>query len=638
MPEAEFLSKEYGNKREFYVEKIKQAGNENLANILENATAQEITQEGYIKGLTTNFPEHKSQLEAFKESVEELQEQEKEAYDYTQYFREPGPKEFVPKWLADDIENDYKFQKVKDSEKLYVFKNGYYQAKGQQIVQEECEKRLGEYYRQRRFKEVLSQIESRSFIKRREFTPPSRKLNLENGVYDLEKEELLEHDPEYFFTHKIPVKYNPQAECPNIHEFLSDIVETEQEEKTLREIAGYSLLPDYPISKAFMLLGKGSNGKSRYLDLVRAIVGQQNIEEKGLQQLEENRFATAQLEGRLACVDDDMDSDKLKRTSTMKKLTGGSRIGAEIKYGGQFSFENYAKLLFACNELPRTADNSDGFYRRWILVEFPYKFKENPDPENPKEKQGIPDKRLKEKILNEKELEGFLWWSIEALKDVLENDEFTHAPETNEARKKWREFSTPLVQFIENFVQQGKTLKQARSESESEESISDYNYDYVRKDFLKEVIGDYCEARSHSRPSKKKIKRALDNSDLYFGTSRTNKEPDSRQVPVYSGLKVKVNFGGVAGLQPYSETFRHACAGGRVESSLQSVQPYNRGDVDRALEKVKYEIEKDERDSVPVQDVEDELDLREDVFQKALDILKEDGEVFEPESGKVRVM
>jgi P4 family phage/plasmid primase-like protien len=629
MSEAEVLSEEYGDKRNFYVEKIRQSGNDNLANILENATPQEITKDGFIDGLVTSFPEYKPQLEAFKEAVEDLQEQEKEAYDYTQYFREPGPKKFVPKWLADDIEEDYDFKKVKDSEQLYVFKDGYYQAKGQQIVQEECEKRLGEYYRQRRFKEVLSQIESRSFIKRREFTPPSRKINLDNGVYDLEEEDLIDHDPEFYFTHKVPVKYNPKADCPNIHEFLSDVVETEAEEKTLREIAGYCLLPDYPVSKAFMLLGKGSNGKSRYLDLVRAMVGQQNIEEKGLQQLEENRFATAQLEGKLSCVDDDLDSDKLKRTSTMKKLTGGSRIGAEIKYGGQFSFENYAKLLFACNELPRTADNSDGFYRRWILVEFPYKFKENPDSENPKEKQGIPDKRLKEKILDQEELEGFLWWSIEALKDVLDNDEFTHAPTTEEARQKWREYSTPLVQFIENFVDQGKTYKQAQKEAENEEGINEYNYDYVRKDFLAEVIGDYCEARSHSRPSKKKIRNALDNSDLYFGSSRTTKEPESRQVPVYSGLKIQVNFTGVAGLRTYSDTFRHACAGGRVESSEQSVQPCNPQEVSRNLDTVREKVEEAGSDGISVSEIAEEADLTEYVVEEALDQLSSDGQVFE---------
>jgi len=31
-------------------------------------------------------------------------------------------------------------------------------------------------------------------------------------------------------------------------------------------------------------------------------------------------------------------------------------------------------MIFACNELPRVYDTSKGFWRRWILINFPYEF------------------------------------------------------------------------------------------------------------------------------------------------------------------------------------------------------------------------------------------------------------------------
>jgi len=346
------------------------------------------------------------------------------------------------------------------------------------------------------------------------------------------------------------------------------------------------------------------------------------------------RFGTHELQGKLACVDDDLSSRKIdeEAAGTMKKLTGGSRIGAEVKYGGHYNFYNYANPVFAANELPRTVDDTDGFYRRWILVEFPYKFKENPDPENDLEKKGKPKKQLMEEIASQDEIEGFLWWAIEGLKDVLSQDEFTHAPTTQEAREKWREYSVPLVKFIQTYVEQGVTRSQAEREAEEDEDISDYTYDYVRKDFIQQVIGDYCEARSHSRPSKKSITKELE-KEFYVGTkSRTRKEPEDERVRVYSGIKLSYpDVGGCPGVLTYSETLRHACAGVRVESSKQSVDTGTGGS---SFKSEILDLVEDEK--MKIGDIVDELDFKEEKVEYEIDELLDNGELFEASNGEVK--
>lgn len=630
MSEAEIMGEQYRETRDYFLNKI---DDRQLSNLLESTTAAKIADESFIDGLKTAYPNYEGDLKALHEEVKELQDREQEAYDWTKYFEEnsQGGKKFQPKWLADDIEKEYSFKKIKDSEELYVFSDGYYQPKGQQVIREEAEKRLNQEYRDRRVREAISMIESRNYIPRREFRPPQRKINLENGVYDLEQEELIDHSPEYFFTYKINTRYDPTQDCPRINQFLEEIVETEQEVKTLREIAGYMLLPDYPIPKAFMLLGKGNNGKSRYLDLLRNVIGDQNVVEKGLQDLD-GRFGTHELHGKIGCIDDDLSSTKISEEAagTMKKLTGGSRIGAEVKYGGHYNFYNYAKLVFSANELPRTSDDTDGFYRRWILVEFPYKFMENPDASDPMQKQGKPKKQLMEEITKKDELEGFLWWAIEALKDVLNNDEFTYAPTTQEAREKWREYSVPLVKFIQTYVKQGTTRSQAEREADENASVTSYSYDYVRKDFLQEVIGDYCEARSHSRPSKKAITKELE-KEFYVGTkSRTRKEPDQEQVPVYSGIELEYpDPEKCAGVQTYSETFTRTCAHTRVESSEQSVHTITPSLLNKVKEKVGDQ-------PVEVQDLVEELDEESERVEEVVDELKSEGIFFEPAQGEVQ--
>lgn len=633
MSQAEVMGNEYKQTREFFTDKI---DNPDLATLLENTVPVKVADESFIDGLKTAYPGFESELQALHEEVKDLQKQEEEAYDWTKYFEETrnGGKKFQPKWLADAIEEEFSFKKIKDSEELYVFSDGYYQPKGQQVIREEAEKRLQEEFRDRRVREVISIIESRNYIHRRDFRPPKRKINLKNGVYDLEEEELVNHSPEYYFTYKIDTRFDPSQDCPKINNFLEEIVRSEKEVKTLREIAGYLLLPDYPIPKAFMLLGKGNNGKSRYLDLIRNLVGDQNVVEKGLQDLD-GRFGTHELQGKIGCIDDDLSSTKIsdEAAGTMKKLTGGSRIGAEVKYGGHYNFYNYAKLLFSANELPRTSDDTDGFYRRWILVEFPYKFVEKPSPEDPMQKKGKPKKELMEEITEERELEGFLWWAIEALKDVLENDEFTHAPTTQKAREKWREYSVPLVKFIQTYVKQGTTRSQAEREADEEDGISSYDYDYVRKDFLEQVIGDYCEARSHSRPSKKAITKELE-KEFYVGTkSRSRQEPEDERVPVYSGIELDYpDPEKCPGVRTYSETFTCTCAHTRVESSKQSV--------DTGTDLVTYSIKNELSSEEPMktQDLIQELDYSETRIESALDELKSDGEVFEASQDEVQLV
>jgi len=41
--------------------------------------------------------------------------------------------------------------------------------------------------------------------------------------------------------------------------------------------------------------------------------------------------------------------------------------------------KNYAKILIATNNLPTTTDKTIGFYRRWLIIDFPNQFSEKKD-------------------------------------------------------------------------------------------------------------------------------------------------------------------------------------------------------------------------------------------------------------------
>jgi putative DNA primase/helicase len=155
-----------------------------------------------------------------------------------------------------------------------------------------------------------------------------------------------------------------------------------------------------------------------------------------------NRFAKASLHGKLANIYADLPDDTLSRTGTFKMLTGGDLIEGEKKFRDSFTFVNYAKLLFSCNKLPSAIDNTDAFFRRWIIVTFPNIFKgDDCDP------------NILEKLITPNELSGLLNIALKGLKRILDNGGFSYSKSTEEIREDYVRKSDPLAAFVLDCVE-----------------------------------------------------------------------------------------------------------------------------------------------------------------------------------------
>jgi putative DNA primase/helicase len=90
----------------------------------------------------------------------------------------------------------------------------------------------------------------------------------------------------------------------------------------------------------------------------KRLLGPENISAESLHRILDNRFAVAELYGKLANIDADMSTEALRNTGILKKLTGSDPIPAEQKFKPPFRFVNYAKLLFSANDMPHTPDET----------------------------------------------------------------------------------------------------------------------------------------------------------------------------------------------------------------------------------------------------------------------------------------
>lgn len=122
-------------------------------------------------------------------------------------------------------------------------------------------------------------------------------------------------------------------------------------------------------------------------------------------------------------------------------LTGEDLIRGEKKHRDSFIFTNHAKLLYSANELPRSEDTTDAFFRRWILVKFPYVFEgENCDP-----------KKL-DSLRSEEELSGLLNWALEGLTRIIKQGGFSMTQSRDSIKDEWIMQTDSLKAFVDKCV------------------------------------------------------------------------------------------------------------------------------------------------------------------------------------------
>lgn len=111
------------------------------------------------------------------------------------------------------------------------------------------------------------------------------------------------------------------------------------------------------------------------LSLIERFLGIHNVSGETLDRLLHNRFAIASIYQKMLNVDADISPDIVfNNTGILKKLTGNDLHTAEYKYMKPFKFRNYAKLIFSCNKIPETQDNTDAFVRRVRVINFTQQF------------------------------------------------------------------------------------------------------------------------------------------------------------------------------------------------------------------------------------------------------------------------
>lgn len=294
---------------------------------------------------------------------------------------------------------------------------------------------------------ALSQAKSKLAATRDDFDRDAMALNLGNGTLRFVQgkngrwqAKLFPHDLADRISRISDVEWNEAAECPGFDRHMATVLPDPAVRAYFQACTGYALTGEITEQCIFLLQGKGGDGKSTTMDVLRevmggygAIVGVESFLHGAARSGAEASPDMARLAGdvRLVSTGEPKIGAALDE-ARIKQVTGGQPIIARELHGAPFEYRPHYAIFFECNRKPRISGDDDGIWRRIIVIEFPHQFK------------GAADKMATRKLLAESE--GVLRWLVAGTLRWL--DEGLVPPEkVREAIEEYRRSSNPFGEW-----------------------------------------------------------------------------------------------------------------------------------------------------------------------------------------------
>lgn len=322
---------------------------------------------------------------------------------------------------------------------LHIYRDGVY-IDGNRAIEAEMIRIMPELSEARR-REVLKYMQ---LICDKVEPADARYIAFRNGIYDVVGDTLQEFSPNIIVTNKIPWDYNCSAFNELTETTLNKLACGDPAIRALlEECVGYCFYRGAELGKAFILIGDKNNGKSTFLDLIKAVLGVENVSALDLKELGD-RFSTSMMFGKLANIGDDISDDFMQgaQVAIFKKIVTGNRIKAERKGQDPFEFNPYVKLLFSANDIPRMKDKTGAVLRRLVIIPFHAQFS-NTDPDY--------DPFIKYKLTEPAAIEYLIALGMNGLRRVLENQDFTKSEKVEQQLEEYEEENNPIVAFLKEY-------------------------------------------------------------------------------------------------------------------------------------------------------------------------------------------
>lgn len=346
-----------------------------------------------------------------------------------------------------------------------------------------------------------------------------------NGVFNLKTKELEPFTPDYVFTTKIETDYVHNPVHPvmqdgwNVESWIDSIADNDSEvATTLWQVISASLNGNYSRKKSIWLVGDGNNGKGTYQDLIRNIVGKDNVSTLKINQFQE-RFSLSMLEGKTVNIGDDVPAGVyIDDSSNFNSVVTGDPVNIEQKMKPMYSRDFNMTVIFSTNGMPKIHNKTGGTYRRILIVPFNAKFDVSSD-----------NRAIKEDYIKRRELlEYVLHKAIH-----MDFESFTEPKASKEALKDYIAENDPVADFKESFFDM-------------------YEWTRVPTTFIYNYYKEFCEENTYRPLSQIKFTKQFEyilGSDWERASMKFLGIDDT--YPVIEGFDVKYDLEKVKPGKPY---------------------------------------------------------------------------------------
>jgi putative DNA primase/helicase len=369
--------------------------------------------------------------------------------------------------VADEILKSHQLVFV-PSVGFYEYDGGVWTRISDEIIQSYADKVLGEFSTYQRVKAITGLMKTRS--QRSDIAFDRRPVwNFVNGTLELDTGVFRDHNPNDYCSVQSEYPYNPDATYDSWSRFIDDITAGDpRSAELLQLIPGYTLMQENKYEKIFVLTGAGGNGKSKYLEILRQLFGDSHVSYLKPKDLLKD-FKLIQLKDSIINIAGEIRSELLEVEEAMKSVASGEPQTACYKGKDFVNFTPRAKLVYACNGQLSSGDTSDGLTRRLIMVDFKVSFVDNPDPNDPYQRQK--DINILDDIYSELSSGGIFNWAYEGYKLLKTVGYFTETADQQTLLQDFKRSSNPVLVFWE----------------ESEHRPSEYDYSQAYSDYV-----DWC--------------------------------------------------------------------------------------------------------------------------------------------------
>jgi P4 family phage/plasmid primase-like protien len=268
--------------------------------------------------------------------------------------------------------------------------------------------------------------------------PPG--IAFKNTFVEVTAEGILqrEHSPTNRTRFAYQFDFAPGAAPERFLRFLAEVFrddsDADEKIKLLQEYIGGSLLGlATRYQRALVLIGRGSNGKGVFTETVERAFPRESLCAIAPQAWD-NEYRRAMLAGKRLNLVSELPEAEILASETFKGVISGDSMDGRHIRQAPFTFKPMAGHVFSANGLPSVRDQSHGFWRRPVIVEF-----------NRVLEQHEQDACLKDKLAGE--ISGIVSWFLEGARRLLHQGDYTIPRSHDDALSKWRKNADQIRAF-----------------------------------------------------------------------------------------------------------------------------------------------------------------------------------------------